>query len=154
MVQFVMTSWSQPCSAYGPIVPETESPKKTPRTLTMVVLHISQINAIEYYEKLANVLVITNMPLIFSNDARIIQIEIKNRGELRETYIAYGGLIMLGLDPGSLCEWPGIDWDNSRVLKLPLTWTLISNFFVNFCKVVMPLPTIFNPYFVSFSLLM
>ena len=75
----------------------------------MVVLRISQINAIEYYEKLANVLVIINMPLVYSNEARIIQIDFKNRCELRETYSAYGGLRVRDLDRVSLYELPGID---------------------------------------------
>ena len=120
----------------------------------MVVLHISQINAIEYYEKLGNALVITNMPLVFSNDARIIQIETKNRGDYRATYSVLGRLKMLGFDPGSLCECPGSDWNKSRVLKLPLTWTLISHFFVNFYTFVLPLPTISNPCFRVFCFLM
>ena len=109
MVVFVSTSRSQPCLSWRSIVPETKMPKNTNQTLTMVVLRIGQINAIEYYEKLANVLVITNMPLVFSNDARIIQIDFKNRGKLRETYSAYGGLRMRGLDRNSFWRWPAID---------------------------------------------
>ena len=53
------------------------------------------------------------MLLFSSNNSRINQIEFKNRGRLRETYSADGGLRMPGLDPVSLCEWPGIDWDKS-----------------------------------------
>ena len=49
------------------------------------------------------------MLLVYSNDARITQIEFKNRGNLRETYSAYEGLRMLGLDWDSLCAFPGID---------------------------------------------
>ena len=62
-----------------------------------------------------------NMPLFFSNDARTHQIEFKNSGNLRETYNAYEGLRMPGLDWDSLCALPGSDWDTSQVLKMSLT---------------------------------
>ena len=97
---------------------------------------------------------IINMLLVCSIDARIIQIEIKNMGELRETYNAFEDLIMLGLDPVSLCEWPGIDWDMFPALKMPLTLILISHFFVIFPTLVQSPPMLSNPYFRVLSFLL
>ena len=72
----------------------------------MVTVHINQI---DYCQWLANNIRVMNMQLFHSNDARIDQIEFKNRAVLRETYSAFGRLKMLALDPGSLCEWSGSD---------------------------------------------
>ena len=57
------------------------------------------------------------MPIVFSNDARISQIDFKNRGSYRDTYNAFGCLNRLAFDPGRLSEHPGSDWDKSHVLK-------------------------------------
>ena len=75
---------------------------------------------------------ITNMPLVFVIDARIDQTEFKNRGMFRDTYSAFGRLKKLALDPGSLSECSGSDWDKSWPLKMPITWISTSHFFVIF----------------------
>ena len=49
------------------------------------------------------------MQLFHSMDARIMSFDFKNRVGLRETYSAFGRLKMLGFDPGSLSECPGIN---------------------------------------------
>ena len=54
---------------------------------------------------------------------------------------------MLGFGWDGLCEWPGIDWDTSRLLKLPLTWILISNFFVIFFTFCSASSNSFQPLF-------
>ena len=154
MVQFVMTSWSKPCSSCVSILPETENPKNERRTLAMVVLHTEHINEIGYYHQFANDMRVINVLLVCSIDARMIQIEFKNRDVLCETYNAFGSLRMHGFDRVSLCECPGIDWDKSWSLKTPLTLILVSHFFVIFLTFVLPLPMLANPYFVCFSLLM
>ena len=69
MVEFVSTPWIQPCPSCRSILPETKTPKSTNQTLAMVVLHISQINAIDYYEKLANDVRVKNMQLFHYNNA-------------------------------------------------------------------------------------
>ena len=56
---------------------------------------------------------ITNIPIVFSNEARTSQIDFKNRVGFRETYSACRGLKMLAFDPGSLSECSGSDWDKS-----------------------------------------
>ena len=119
----------------------------------MVIFHTEHINEIGYYHQFANDMRVTNMLLVFSNNVRINQIEFKNKGRLRDTYSAFEDLIMLGLDPVSLCEWPGIDWDMSPALKMPLTLILISHFFVIFSTLVQSPPMLSNPYFCAFSLL-
>ena len=135
-------------------MPETKIPKTTSQTLAMVFLHTEHINEIKQCKKFGHVLVITNVPLVCSMDARMLQIEIKNRVVLRETYSAFGSLKMLGFGWDGLCECPGSDWNKSRSLKTPLTWILISHFFVIFSLFVLLLPTVFNPYFRAFFSLM
>ena len=68
----------------------------------MVVLHISQINAIDYYEKLANDVRVKNMQLFHSMDARIVIFDFKNMADSLTTYSALGGLKTRGLDWVSL----------------------------------------------------
>ena len=46
-VEFVSTSWMQPCPYLGPIIPETRNPKNKDKTLIMVDLAIGQINKIK-----------------------------------------------------------------------------------------------------------
>ena len=72
----------------------------------------SRVRGVDY-EKLGNAVVITNMSLVFSYGARIIQIETKNRGDYRATYSVLGRLKMLGFDWDGLCECPGSDWNKS-----------------------------------------
>ena len=154
MVEFVSTYWSQPWPLLELIFPETKRPKNTNQTLGMVVLHISQINAIGYYEKFANDVRVKNMQLFHSTDARIVWIEIKNRVVSRRTYSAYKGLRMRGFDWDSLCALPGIDWDQYQALKMPLGLISISHFFMIFSTLVLLLQVIANPYFPVLCLLM
>ena len=154
MVVFISPSRSQPCPLWGLIVLGVKTPKNADHTLTMVVCSTYHINEIKWCKKFGNVLVIMNMPLDCSIDARIIQIETKNRGDYRATYSVLGSLKMLGFGWDSLCECLGSDWNKSRSLKTPLTWILISHFFVIFSLFVLPLPTISNPYFMCFCFLM
>ena len=46
-VEFVSTSWMQPCPYLGPIIPETRNPKNKNKTLIMVDLATGQINKIK-----------------------------------------------------------------------------------------------------------
>ena len=94
------------------------------------------------------------MPIVFSNDARISQIDFKNRGSYRDTYNAFGCMNKLALDSDRLSERPGIDWDRSWPLKMPLAMISISNFLMNFSNLVLPLSAISNPYFDCFGFLM
>ena len=67
---------------------------------------------------------------------------------------AFGCLKKLALDPGRLCDHPGIDWDWSLLLKTPLSMILISHFLVNFATFVLLVLAASNPYFVPCGLLM
>ena len=94
------------------------------------------------------------MPMIYSNDARMMNHEFKNQGDYRDTYSAFEGLRTRAFDPGRLCDHPGIDWDWSLLLKMPLSMILISHFLVNFATFVLLVLATSNLYFDSCGLLM
>ena len=87
------------------------------------------------------------MPMIYSNDARMMNHELKNQGDYRDTYSAFEGLRTRAFDPGRLCDHPRIDWDWPQLLKTPLSMILISHFLVNFATFVLPVLAASNPYF-------
>ena len=94
------------------------------------------------------------MPLVCLKDAKIMSCNFKNKAWYRDTYSAFEGLRTRAFDPGRLCDHPGIDWDRSKLLKLPLSMDSIPHFLVNFATLVLPLSAASNPYFVPCGLLM
>ena len=52
---------------------------------------------------------ITNIPIIYSNDARVMIYEFKKEADYRDTYSVLWCLRMIAFDPGRLSEHPGND---------------------------------------------
>ena len=94
------------------------------------------------------------MQLICTKDARIIICEFKNRAWHHDTYRALEGLRMRALDPGGLCDHPGIDWDASWLLKTSLAMISNSNFFTTFSSFVLFVLAASNPIFHAFAFLL
>ena len=94
------------------------------------------------------------MPRICSNDARMRIYSFKNRVWHRDTYRAFEGLRMRALDPGGLCDHPGIDWDASWLLRWPLSVNSNSSFFTTFSSFVLSMLASSNLGFDLFSFLM
>ena len=93
---------------------------------------------------------VTNMQVICSNDARIMNHEFKNQGDFRDTYSALWYVRTLVLDPGRLSEHPGSDWDSFWLLKTPLVMISNSSFLplfkLLFCLFLQPPTIIFVPF--------
>ena len=97
---------------------------------------------------------ISNIPIIYSNDARVMIYEFKKEANYRGTYSSLWCLRMIAFDPGRLSVRPGNDWDRSKLLKLPLAMDSIPHFLVNFATFVLPILAASNLIFISFGLLM
>ena len=120
----------------------------------MVIFHTEHIIEIGYYHQFANDMRVTNMLLVFSNNARTNQIEFKSQGDYRDTYNALWYMRTLALDPGRFSVRPGNDWDRSSLLKTPLAINSIPSFLPLFSKFILPLLAASNPCFDSCGLLM
>ena len=92
--------------------------------------------------------------MICSNDAIIESYDFKYRADYRDTYSALWYVRTLALDLGRFSVRPGNDWDQSKLLKLPLSTILISSFLVTFSNFVLPLLAASNPCLVCLSFLM
>ena len=97
---------------------------------------------------------ITNISIIYSNDARMMNHDFKNRASYLDTYSAFGRMSKLAFDPGRLSEHPGSDWDSFWLLKMPLVIILNSSFLPLFQTFVLPLLAASNHYFRAFPFLM
>ena len=94
------------------------------------------------------------MPMIYSNDARMMNHEFKNKGDYRDTYSAFKGLRTRAFDPRRLCDHPGIDWYASWLLKTSLAMILNSNFLSLFPNLVLLVLAASHPIFRAFAFLM
>ena len=97
---------------------------------------------------------ISNIPIIYSNDARMMNHDFKNRASYLDTYNAFGRMSKLAFDPGRLSEHPGRDCDRSQLLKVPLAMVSNSSFLSLFSSFVLSMLAASNPYFVPCGLLM
>ena len=129
---FVWPCWTQRWPFHGPIFPANENPKLNPKTLAMVKSSTSHENAIKYYRKLANMMVIKNIQLFYAISTRIMLFDFKKRDMSWVTYSAIWGLETLALDCFCLLGIPGNDWNRPRVLNWSLSRNSIHHFFLFF----------------------
>ena len=146
MVEFVSSSWTWWYHLRRLIFPINKNPKTDSKTLTMAVYNSVHENAIGYYRKLTNMLVIKNVQLFYVISARIMLFEFKKRAISWATYSAIWGLKTLGFDCFSLLRLPGIDWDKQRVLRMPLSINSIYHFSWFFSNLALLAAPFSNPF--------
>ena len=128
--------------------------KTNHKTLDSVLGFTGQINKIEWYRKLGNLMRIMNMPIVYAEDTRNKICEFKRRAVFWDTYRAFERVWRLALGWFYFSDCQGNDWDRSWLLNLPLSVILVSHFFVSFASFSLLLSTDSSPPFRAFAFYM
>ena len=128
--------------------------KANHKTLDSVLGFTGQINKIEWYRKLGNLMRIMNKPTACAKDARNKICKFKRRAVFWDTYSTFWWIWELARGWFCFSDCQGNDWDRSWLLNLPLSVILVSHFFHFFSSFVFSILAASNLVFMCLDLYM